>query len=509
MTQHDLRELESLLEDDHQIEHYIRLMSLESMLHASFSTEEQGTAEASSQPHHTQTSIENPKPPIPFTRPSLAQTSINPNKNSWVWGGLAASIVIGIAGYGLVHLDQSSRPSVNEQKPIAIDGKNIARISGSIGLNAIEKNIFKTGSYLNEKKFTLETGLLEITTPNGSRLMIEAPADLSINHPNHISLNSGKVSVFSPGSNKNINVSCADLFVVRGADAFAIFLPHGSSTPPEISALQGSLQIESVEHRGKPVLTLPTNESVQYLPDGTLENIPYQGGRFFEKLPAHDPLWSISYDSSEKNTIEIDVSGLVWRPGKYRAVFKWLSGKDAMTIDKLQLYHHGHLVSEDIHPGITGKHHITKNHLYDLYIPSSGFQTDQWKLIAHVAGVKRPNKSTPEHSQGILYSDHQSSLKAAREDFVGSWEYTHQGKKFTRKLDADGSLEIFGGVPNNTGRWWIKDDIVFVTMDRNSLTELHMLRDKKTLLFIDQPYQPALKKQKDAPENSQSSPLYH
>ncbi|NWK55678.1 hypothetical protein HW115_08650 [Verrucomicrobiaceae bacterium N1E253] len=494
MSESDLRELESLLEDEPQMERYIQLMSMESMLHASLQPNNQ-EAEQLQNPTLADLHTTNAPPsPTLVALPSLNQTSSNHSNTARFWLGLAACITVGLTGYWLMTPLQNKQPTVVSQPKPTTSSTDIARVSGSIGLTEIEKNIFKTGSFLEDEGLTLETGLLEITTPNGSRLMIEAPADLSINQANKVNLNAGKIAVFSPNQNDHINVDCADLFIVQGSKAFAISLPNNNFSQPEISAIDGALQIENVENQGKPVLTLPEKQSAQYT-NNNLKSVPYQGDSFFKEIPNQDPLWSIDYDQSGKGVIELDISALIWRPGKHRAVFKWLSGKDAMHIDQLQLYQGDRLISEDIHPGVTGKHHITQNHIYDLYIPSTDFHTGQWKLIAHVHGAERPDGSKPKHSQGIIYFDHRNSLKADKTDWIGSWEYTNHGKRYTRKINADGTMEIFGGIANNTGRWWVKDDVMFITMDRRKLTEHHILRDKRTLIFIDQPYQPAIQKE--------------
>ena len=70
--------------------------------------------------------------------------------------------------------------------------------------------------------------------------------------------------------------------------------------------------------------------------------------------------------------------------------------------------------------------------------------------------------------------------------------YQYDGRSVVREVKADGTIAIDGGRGIYTGHWWVDDDLLHASV--NGEVELHMLRDKRTLIFLDRAYKNATRK---------------
>lgn len=510
-----LAELEDLLQDESNMEEYIRLMSIDSMLAASFDNGGADTMEHLF-PHPAQKPVQT--------------TSQSP----WFWGGIAAAITLGITGFWILK-EAAERTNSNGQIAAQTDPADtddtpraFAIAKGGIGLSPADHSLYTNGAALKNTTNILTSGILEVVTPNGSNIIVEAPASFAMKGPNSIQLNYGSMYVDAPSKFESVSIYYNNGYHIRAGKEFAITVSEKLTERPEISSLRGNTLIQS--NLSSSPITVSENESIQHLPDGQTQTVPYNGGHYFRHLPQQDLVWTRTYDKGEKvswispndprytkivafnnsdgqstnrrygisqaKSISLDVSGLVWQPGEYRAILKWVSGMDAMIIEKVQLFHDGALVSEDVHLGKTGDHKNTHNHIYRLSIPPEKFQRGDWEIRASVRGALRTDGTLPKWTKGVLYFGSEVSLGASKNDYVGDWEYHFNGKTYIRRFEPNGRVAILhdGGTREGSiGHWKVKNNILHAYFNGSSIEELHMLRDKHTMIFLDQPYNNATK----------------
>lgn len=98
-------------------------------------------------------------------------------------------------------------------------------------------------------------------------------------------------------------------------------------------------------------------------------------------------------------------------------------------------------------------------------------------------------------------SEFPRKLSATRGDYVGFWEYPAEGKTYMREFRADGAVCLYanGAMDSGwTGFTWTYD-ATHSTVDvinRNGKFELrHYLRDPHALMFVNEPWGPATKRQ--------------
>jgi hypothetical protein len=96
-------------------------------------------------------------------------------------------------------------------------------------------------------------------------------------------------------------------------------------------------------------------------------------------------------------------------------------------------------------------------------------------------------------SSGIVQFEEGLVSGASDRDFIGSWSYNHLGARYIRQFHLDGSASlVMNGVLQleaSTGsRWRVEDGVLLVRWADHYYEESHVLRDRDTLIFINQPY---------------------
>lgn len=509
----EMGELEELLQDENHLEEYVQLMAMDSMLTASFANEGADNLD------HL------------FPHPANRHTHV-PSYGRWFWGGIAAAITIGITGFWA--LKQASENHITDRQPTITNNTDQPShgaklmISGHIGLDAVEREKYSIGTPLEDTRIVITHGLMEVETSHGDRLIIEAPASFSLIAHNQLHLDYGKMTIGSYNESHPVTVSYGDGYKILAHGMCALAVSQESPDEPEVSVIWGDALIRSSNPALK--LRVAAHESIRHTAVGNVKTIPYNGDKFFRQMPQQDLAWVSSYDQGETvdwinpndpvytkiisfagkdgqslnqrygiakaKTLSIDVSDLVWKPGNYRAILKWIQGTDAMIIEKIQLYHQGKLVSEDVHTGKTGVHYNTQNHIYQVTIPSKNFVRDNWEIRATVRGTMRDDGSLPKESKGILHFAHWEDLAITPKDCIGDWEYHFDGNNFVRRIRPDGSITLFKNgkkLKGYTGHWHLKEDILRAYTQPDTPMELHMIRGKDTLIFLDRPYNNAIK----------------
>jgi len=68
--------------------------------------------------------------------------------------------------------------------------------------------------------------------------------------------------------------------------------------------------------------------------------------------------WEPSQMGEQNHEVKFDVSGVLKEAGTYRFEFSYTTGAHALGIEKVQLLKDGHVVTEDVHTGITGASNV-------------------------------------------------------------------------------------------------------------------------------------------------------
>ena len=218
-----------------------------------------------------------------------------------------------------------------------------------------------------------------------------------------------------------------------------------------------------------------------------LRSIPFDQERFIRKMPSRELPWFFQGGSQP---MEWDISHLVWSGGELLAVFKWMSGPDALALARVELLLDGEMVAVDVHDCSVGDPASTLGNVYRLAVPADGWRKGKWQLrawpVANSAGAR---------SEGILMIENGSALAAGTEDFMGAWEYVHDGKRYRRMFHRDGTCTLWvDDQPSDyflDAHWEVVGGILKVSFPASRVSEEHLLRDRESLLFINQPYRNA------------------
>jgi hypothetical protein len=227
-----------------------------------------------------------------------------------------------------------------------------------------------------------------------------------------------------------------------------------------------------------------------------LRPVPFDRAKFVRELPNRDFPWSIH--SAAPLELQLDVSHLIWKSAEYRAVFKWISGKDAVAIHQVELRHNGRVVAADPRNGQTGVLLHVRDNLFDLTVPAGFYQPGRWTLRATLTQLPRTGGMTRYHgpvdSSGIVLFEEGLVNRAEAGDFIGRWSYSYAGARFVRQFHADGSITVTRNgklLPRAFAHcsWWVDNGILHAEVPGgDGLVELHVLRDRDTLIFTNRAF---------------------
>lgn len=357
---------------------------------------------------------------------------------------------------------------------------------------AINANLYR-------QKVEPKTGLIEISHASGARVLLEGPASYTVTGPNTGKLDYGRMVATVPPGAKGFSVDTGQEIVVDHGTEFAIALPRGGA--PEVGVYRGEVELTSLD--GKQSLArLFSDHAVTRQPGSPSEvaSIPFEREKFIRTLPSREFNWDLKgVHTEEQHTFEFDVTGLVWESGEYRAIFKWMEGRDALDIEQVSLLWNGKALASDTHQGSTGVLKNARDNVYRLKLPDGAIpENGRWTLTVTCRPWMYAGKTTADlaDSRGILLFESGLALSATEKDFVGRWEYSHNGGMYVRDFNADGSATLTETRAKKQpvvqdARWACKDGVLVIDFTVSKITEHHILRDADTLLFVDCPYRNA------------------
>lgn len=391
-------------------------------------------------------------------------------------------------------------------RPAEITTDTTARVTGMMGVVWENDSLpsIADGS-VNAQRVAFKTGLVELTYASGVRVTLEGPADFTVADATSGKISTGKLVAYVPKGAEGFTVDYGNGQVVDLGTEFAMEL--GADGKMELGVFDGEVELHLP---GDTPLLLNRSQAMVHdrSAEEQLRPVPFDRTKFVRELPNRDFPWSIQ--SAEPVELEIDVSHLIWKSADYRAVFKWISGKDAVIIRGVELRHNGKVAAADPRSGTTGALLHVKDNLFDLTVPSGTYQPGRWTLHATIVQMPRTGGMTRYHgpvdSSGIVLFEEGMVNRAQADDFIGRWEYSYAGARFVRQFHADGTVTLTMNGKRQPKAfancaWWVDKGILHAEIpDGNGLVELHALRDRDTLIFTNRAFDNATKLE-DAPRD--------
>jgi hypothetical protein len=363
-----------------------------------------------------------------------------------------------------------------------------ARLSNEIGAAWKSKRILPGEQLPSGKVLAIASGLVEVTHRSGTRLLIEGPASYEVTGPNAGRLMHGKLVAEVPPGAEGYVVEYADGRVVDLGTEFAISAPEGGG-PAEVGVFRGEVRVQQENETRDEGAALYTGHAVRTSAESSsgLRSIPFDQDSFIRQIPSHEFPW---FFHGQEKAMEWDVSQLIWSAGNYLAVMKWMNGPQALMLSKVELLLDGHVVTTDEHPCSVGHLTSTVGNIYRLKVEAGAWKRGRWTLRAWPLQAPEGGQS-----EGILMFEDGALLDSEPGDFSGPWDYVHDGNRYRRLFNPDGSCSLWiNDTPSDyfkDATWELQGGILRVKFPASSVAEEHLLRDGNSLLFINQPYRNA------------------
>jgi hypothetical protein len=407
-----------------------------------------------------------------------------PRKKPVKWPLWLSAAAVLVAATGLTVFSIKKQELANSAAAAGAE----ARMTNEVGVVWKDRSHTAGEKLGNGSVVALSSGLAELTHRSGTRLLIEGPAIYEVTGPNAGRLKYGKLVAEVPPGAEGYVVEYADGKVVDFGTEFAVDAPEDDG-PAEVGVFRGEVRVQPGDTAASQATPLYTGHAVRTAPASStgLRSIPFDQDRFVRQLPTRELPW---FYRGGESPMEWDVSHLVWSGGDYLGVVKWMSGPQALNLRKMELLLDGQVVVEDEHPCSVGHLTSTVANIYRLKVAEGAWKRGRWTLRAWPVQVTEDG-----HSEGILMFENGAALDASAADFAGPWDYVHDGHRYRRLFHADGSCSLsVDDTPSDyfqDASWEVRGGILRVSFPASAVAEEHLLRDRESLLFINQPYRNA------------------
>ena len=401
---------------------------------------------------------------------------------------IAAVFVIGCFCGALLFKSLPSKPiPQTAAKPPA------AMVTGMLGVNwdgQPEERSVGLAAGLTESK--ISTGLLELTFASGTRAVIEGPAAFRVLGDNSMTLTRGKLVADVPKGAEGFTVAYADGRIVDLGTEFGVEVAENGRSA-NFGVFRGEIEYHRPDDAAPPVKLLENHAILAT--NGTVVSVPFEQEKFTRKLPSREFVWNFQGANTGSMVLNYDISHLIWNAGRYRAICKWMVGHH-IEISGVEILRDGKPVAADSHAGLAGDILVTHDNSFDLIIPPGAYQRGHWTL--RIRTNVNLELGTTVDSAGVILMESGLALDAKPEDFIGTWEYLHDGKVYRRSFLADGTaaLTIDGAiyVHFSDSHWKIESGCLVLDVkncDGSRQVERHLLPNPRTLVFTNQPYRNA------------------
>ena len=406
-----------------------------------------------------------------------------------LWWKMAAVFAIGLFCGALLLKSLPSKPSpqLGQKTPAAM-------VTGMLGVTwagpPVQHSVALSAGLAN---WEIRSGLIEFTFASGTRALVEGPAEFQIMGDNAIRLNRGKLVADVPKGAEGFSVTYQDGKIVDLGTEFGVEVASNGRSA-NFGVFRGEIEFQPGNDANQAIHLLE-NHAIR-AENGSTISVPFDQDKFTRKLPSREFAWEIKGSASDPTVLEYDVSHLVWKPGNYRAISKWMTGRDGLTIEGAELLLDGRMIDQDLHPGFTGTLDTTRNNAYDLAVSAESYRRGRWTLRIH-ARADRTAEPNAELT-GVVLFEEGLALHAEATDFLGTWEYLHDGMVFRRTFMADGRASLtVDGIPYqhfDSSHWQVVSGTLVLDVPIEGghwWQEHHLLRDSRTLVFVDRPYRNA------------------
>lgn len=374
-----------------------------------------------------------------------------------------------------------------------------AKVTGMMGVvwDDAAAPSFRDGS-VGAQRVAFRSGLVELTYASGVRVTLEGPADFTVSDPRSGKIAGGKLVAYVPKGAEGFTVDYGGGQVVDLGTEFAMEL--AASGKMELGVFDGEVELHLP---GDSPLLLNRSQAMVHdrNAEEPLRPVPFDRAKFVRELPNRDFFWKIQ--SAAPVELELDVSHLIWKPAEYRAIFKWVSGKDAVEIRNVELRRNGTIVAADPRNGRTGMLPHVMDNLFDLTVPPGACHPGRWTLHATISQLPRTDKMAryrgPVDSSGIMLFEEGLVNRAEAADFIGPWSYSFAGARYVRRFHADGTLTVTRNGKRQPKAfancsWWVDKGALHAEIpDGSGLVETHVLRDRDTLIFTNRAFDNAVR----------------
>ncbi|MFC4993591.1 FecR domain-containing protein [Rubritalea tangerina] len=331
-------------------------------------------------------------------------------------------------------------------------------------------------------------------------MILEGPAHYTITGDNHGQLAYGKFVAKVPKGAEGFTVDYPNGKVVDLGTEFGVQLDRNGDL--SVGVFEGEVELHPQGR--KDIALIEKNHALAQSADNPqeLSSIPFERDQFVRHIPSREFSWNISTPGEIEKSF--DISHLIWKPGEYRALVKWMSGHKAVMsgrspikIKQATLWHDKRLISSDVHDGFTGHVRQTRDNIYHLHIPDEDFSKGKWILKVRMQ-FTTPFKNTSKNtSKGVLLLEEGTAYAGKDSDFIGRWQYTHDGVTWIREFHPDGSVSQFANGGEALGfrncHWKTENGVLKLWLEKPHYYTDHILRDPNTLIFVDQPFRHAVK----------------
>ncbi|MGC4013355.1 MAG: FecR domain-containing protein [Luteolibacter sp.] len=388
--------------------------------------------------------------------------------------------------------DPSDPPEGSEPSlPLMISYDPPARITGLTGVewaDGGEPDLLE--SHGQVRQLSIRTGLVELTYSSGVRVTLEGPVDYSIVDETSGRLTMGKLVAYVPKGAEGFHVDYAKGRVVDLGTEFAMDVHEDGKT--ELGVFEGKVQLHVP---GQDVRLLQVNQALMHdeKAEDVVSSIPLDRDKFVRRMPARDFRWEVT--SGAPKQFEVDVTHLIWKSGTYRPVFKWMQGPASVEVRNVMLLRDGVEVCRADGRGATGppRRNLVADNLFTLPVASGQYEPGRWTLRATLRPVGGGSQCV-----GIVQFEEGLITTATEADFIGTWRYFYGGIEHKRQFMPDGTMRFYKGGRLATenfvnGHWHVTDGILYQEVPEGGFMETHALRNKDTLIFVNRPYDNAVR----------------
>ncbi|MDR2981724.1 MAG: hypothetical protein LBV12_05705 [Puniceicoccales bacterium] len=403
---------------------------------------------------------------------------------------IVALFVIAVAGYAFwKQADVLPLPvSVAESGPLC-------RVSLVLGASFENKRI-EPNSPLEQETFSIDAGVAELVFRQGTHVLLEAPASLTVTGSNACRLAYGKAVVTVPDSAKGFVMESPKDRVIDHGTRFAMDV----SLDGERTLLGVLSGVVDLEHKDETV-RLFTDYAVERNGDN-IKSVPFERGDFLTEMPSQEYAWNLdgmAFDEVHK--LRFDVTRLIKTPGEIHVIFKLLVGANGLWVKRISLERNGEEVMvSNIHRRSGSIIKFTHDNFFPLELPGNIPLTGKWELVADAVCTRHVNSQPPGStisSQGIFIFEKGVLHNAVAEDFIGRWQFSHDSKTYVDEFLPDGTVKMsINGVlrdfEDKLPVWSFKDGVVTIDFRRPGWVPLKViLRNKDTMIFLNQTYRNA------------------